>query len=253
MKDKIQIIKEKMMKTITNFREYGVYYTTNGRKIKSGKLYRSANLFSITTDEIQYLKQIGIGTIMDFREEGEVASHPDPVIEGIKYINVAASSFDMKEIKHEKEDRDYAFSRSKMLEVYKELPFNNKAYACFFDLLLHTDQAVIHHCAAGKDRAGIAAALVLLLLGVSREDVMDDYLKTNENIRAIVTLLIGRDDAYDEVMATMKDAFVVDEEYLNGTLDAILGKYDSFKEFFLKEYGITEEIREVFKEKYLEV
>lgn len=241
------------MENIANFREYGIYETTDGRKIKRGKLFRSGNLGHATTKDMETLRDLGIGTVMDFREVGEIESRPDQRIEGIDYVHVPASSFDMKEVKHEKEQNKH-FDRQRMIEIYRELPFENKAYARFFELLQTTDRGVLHHCSAGKDRAGIAAALTLLLLGVSKEDVMEDYLKTNENMHDLVANLTGitDEDGYQEVMKYAKDAFIVSEDYLNATFEAILSKYPDFDTFFEKEYGLTEEIRNEFKEKYLE-
>ena len=242
------------MKGIINFRDYGVYETTDGKKMKSGKLFRAANLGKASQEEMQWLKDLGIGTIMDLREDFEVEKSPDPIIEGIEYVQVPASSLDMKEIKHDNHGAQEGFDRNRMIQIYQELPLGNKAYARFFDVLLHTDKGVIHHCTAGKDRAGVAAALVLLLLGVSREDALNDYLKTNDNIRDIVANIMGSDseEVYNQIMATMGDAFVVDEDYFNAAMDVILEKYDSFEEFFLNEYGITEEMRGEFRNKYLE-
>ena len=241
------------MKGIINFRDYGVYETADGKKVKNGKLYRAANLGQASQEEMEYLRDLGIGTIVDLREDPEVEKAPDPTIEGIDYIQVAASSLDMKEVKHN-QDGPQEFNKDRMIEIYQQLPLGNKAYAALFDVLMKTDKAVIHHCTAGKDRAGIAAALVLLLLGVSREDAMDDYLKTNANIRDIVANVMGNDseEAYNQIMSVMGDAFIVSEEYFNAAMDVILDKYSDFDAFFEAEYGFDEEKRTELRNKYLE-
>lgn len=244
------------MEKIANFRDYGVYKTTDGQRVKAGRLFRSANLSAASSEDMKSLLALGIGTIMDLREDLEVSSRPDQRIEGIAYLQVPASSLGMKEVKHESTDPNHKhFNKDKMLQIYRELPFGNKAYATLFALLRDSEKGILHHCSAGKDRAGVAAALILLMLGVGHHDVMEDYLKSNDNMKDIVATLTGSSDeeTYQRIMEVASDAFFVNADYLNAALDAILEKYPDFESFFAAEYGITAIILSEIREKYLEV
>ena len=59
------------------------------------------------------------------------------------------------------------------------MPFGNPAYRALFGAIRAGQTPILFHCTAGKDRTGVAAALILKALGVSREDIVEDYLLTN--------------------------------------------------------------------------
>ena len=66
-------------------------------------------------------------------------------------------------------------SKEAFSKTYEQLPFKNDCIQTLFNVLLENDgRAVLHHCAAGKDRAGVAAAVVLKTLGVSDEVIIED-------------------------------------------------------------------------------
>ena len=71
-------------------------------------------------------------------------------------------------------------------DLYKQMPFGNPAYHELFRLLEEHRVPLLFHCTCGKDRTGIAAMLVLLALGVSREDAIADYMLTNVYRKAII-------------------------------------------------------------------
>jgi protein-tyrosine phosphatase len=82
------------------------------------------------------------------------------------------------------ETLDVATALHAMQETYRGFILDNTArYRSLFEHLLACDAPLVFHCTAGKDRTGLAAALILLALGVSRDDVMHDYLLTNHYLK----------------------------------------------------------------------
>ncbi len=70
---------------VENARQLGGYYTTDGRKVKSNMLFRSAKLAKATEEDIDKLiREYNLGTVVDFRTTEEIAEAPDPEIEGVK-------------------------------------------------------------------------------------------------------------------------------------------------------------------------
>lgn len=237
---------------ITNFRELGGYETVNGSHVKSGCFYRSAPIIFTDDEEREEFKALGIKTVLDFRSSNEREENPDSQVEGCTYISCSAIPEDKLGGNF---DLPMLFKTGKIAqltdyvkEIYRELPFNNKAYRILFDLLRKNETPVVFHCSAGKDRTGFAAYLILRTLGVSDETAMKDYLLSNEYRKEENEKLIQQ-------MPQITQAGVliyVMEECLQNSIDAIVKKYGDFESYLAAEYGITEEEIKTFREKYLE-
>ena len=75
----------------------------------------------------------------------------------------------------------YARGVELMITMYKDIINHlHPIYRRFFDLLQHSQVPVLFHCTAGKDRTGIASALILTALGVDKTTIISDYLLTND-------------------------------------------------------------------------
>ena len=122
--------------------------------------------------------------------------------------------------------------------------------------LLAGNTPLLFHCSAGKDRTGVAAALILLALGVSRQDVMEDYLLTN-TCRAATRAELGEKFAAAMGNTPARDAVVnlftgVQRESLELALDAIDQRYPSFEAYLQDQYGIGAAGLEKLRQMYLE-
>ena len=132
-----------------------------------------------------------------------------------------------------------------------------KAYEDFFRILLSTDseRAVLWHCTAGKDRTGLAAMLVLSLLGVDEETVVSDYLLTNEydakRIAGTRQYLKARgcDDALIEKAVIVFDA--VDECFMRNALAYLKKEFGSVVGYIRDGLNISKAEIDLLKEKYL--
>jgi protein-tyrosine phosphatase len=143
-----------------------------GRKL----LYRSGKLSEITETECDVIQKAGIKTIIDLRSDKERQSAPD--VERL---------FDFAEYK----SIPIVVNASSRTEAYKVFATNaeiSASISAIFSILAERDNLpVIIHCSAGKDRAGGMSALVQLLLGVNRDDIMADYLlsrKAGKEVKA---------------------------------------------------------------------
>jgi protein-tyrosine phosphatase len=213
-----------------NYRDIGGYRTNDGRHVKWGKIFRSDDLCNLTDEDLIYLSSIPIISIVDFRELNEIRKLPDRIPYSVKenFIfhlisgNLSALINDGMEQKTAEEYTE------KIKDKYKESVINPEAleqYKRSFNVLeIKQDIPVMFHCAAGKDRVGIAIALIMYALGVSHEDVMQDYLLSGvylENKYKPIT------DKYPEVAPI----FQAKEEYLNSVVEQIEKDHGSVENF----------------------
>ncbi len=166
-----------------NFRDLGGFTGAEGRQVAWGKLFRTDGLGALTDGDLAYLASIPIKTVIDFRTGDEAGRTPDKIPATVAnifplplapgYLNPAAG----------KDVRDAAGSDAFMLRMYQELALDPAITATYRQFFSHVqnggDIPLLFHCSAGKDRTGVAAALILLALGVDRETVLADYEMSN--------------------------------------------------------------------------
>ena len=123
-----------------------------------------------------------------------------------------------------------------LLAMYRQLPIDHAdSYARLFRLLLAPGALpALIHCTSGKDRTGFGAALLLGLLGVPREDVVEDYLLTNRYRRDIDFLVGTR--VSREVLDVVTSARA---EYLDAAFEAIEARWGSLQQYGLHALQLT--------------
>ena len=157
-----------------NFRDVGGYPVPGG-SVRSGKLFRSDALSRLGDEGRNYLGHLGVGTVVDLRDNDEVELFPDDLA-GLEVQLVRLPVF-------EGSGRSQAVSDSTLRGLYEAILLHHKdALISALRYIIAADQAVVIHCAAGKDRTGIVIALALSLIGVSREAVISDYARTQPNL-----------------------------------------------------------------------
>ena len=166
-----------------NFRDLGGYRTVSGRTVRWGMLYRSGSMHFLTPADYEYLGKLGIRTVCDFRDTRERSTEPVAWPAG-KAPRVLANDYviDSGGIGKTAPGRTPTAqdARASMAALYPGLltQFNSQ-YRRMFGELLAGRTPLAFNCTAGKDRTGVAAALLLTALGVPRQTVIDDYLLTN--------------------------------------------------------------------------
>jgi protein tyrosine/serine phosphatase len=159
---------------VFNFRDLGGYPTSDGRTVAWRRLYRSGELGRMAGEDQDRFTAIGIRTVVDLRRPVEIAKHGRvPVIDGVVYhhLHLLHPHWEPTEILTEADRTAYLLAR------YGEMS-SEGGEAIGAALRLVADAAtapLVFHCAAGKDRTGIVAALVLSLLGVNDQTIAADY------------------------------------------------------------------------------
>jgi protein-tyrosine phosphatase len=164
-----------------NFRDLGGYRTMDGRTVKWGLLYRSGAMNALTPADFTTLAKRGLRTVCDLRDMRERAKAPVAWPEA-HMPAVFADDYDMTgDLRAFADPRlDGPRARELMTQFYADIPVRFAgAYRRMFAELAAGRAPLAFNCSAGKDRTGVAAALLLTVLGVPRATVMQDYLLSN--------------------------------------------------------------------------
>lgn len=161
-----------------NVRDLGGHLTASGRETRYGKLYRSDGLDHLTEEDLKVLLSLGIQQDIDLRsasemekwsdplgEQPEIAYRKIPLLHTIDTANLPATLSDL-----------YLYMLDDSQEELKKI---------FRYILDYKDSATLFHCSAGKDRTGLVAAILLLLVGVEEGEVIRDYCLSEENLKPI--------------------------------------------------------------------
>lgn len=234
---------------VENLRDYGDYPAAKGR-LRKGYLYRSANHAYATDEDLQAMAALGVRVIVDLRRPNEREKDPSrrwPGFDGRVIEN---------DIGENEADGWQAFMTGSVLTTdsvtsymrryYDRAPLVDRhidLYSRYFDSLAAGEGPILIHCAAGKDRTGILAALTHHIAGVHRDDIIHDYLLTNDPDRfarrapmfaAMVEEATGqRPD--DE---TMHLVMGVHAEYLDRALQAIVSEHGHVDVYLEKALGV---------------
>ena len=246
-----------------NFRELGGYQGHEGKQVKHGVFYRAPALANLSNaNDIALFESLGIQTVFDFRSTAERAAQPDPVFEGTQNIAISAIlDAQGKEVNFDLQDIFTAGVQGveNMLksvhESYLALPFGNPAYQALFAEIARQRTPLLFHCTAGKDRTGVAAALILKALGVSNQDIVADYLITNAcraQGRAQLTQLLEQ-HMPPEKAAPLADVIAgVQAQSMEDVLNAIDTRYPHYPDFLAAECNFSAENLTQMCQTYLE-
>ncbi len=167
----------------SNLRDLGGYQVLDGRRVRFGRVYRSATLANLTATDVAAVAALGLRTICDLRGEEEAAHRPSRLPAGAERValpiepTVGASLADLMRREQATGEDVVDLLRQAYLDYVTTYLHR---YRAMFELLLQPErQALLFHCSAGKDRTGIGAALILTALGASRQTIMDDYVATD--------------------------------------------------------------------------
>ena len=241
---------------LDNFRDYGDYASAAGRRIAGGRLFRSAHQARCTEADLDRLAGLGLAAIVDLRRPGERRDQPSRRPPGFTGRVIESDHDDGREAPHisflKTADLTVDAGRRFMTGVYRELAFEPAhldLYARYFRALGEADGPVLIHCAAGKDRTGLLAALTHHLLGVHRDDMVEDYLLTNSAVdlagrapaiaRQLETMT-GRPVAHDAVVAFLG----VEPVYLETALSEVAARHGSIDGYLEQALGVDGALRD---------
>ena len=162
--------RELRLEVAHNVRHMGGYTTKDGRTT-TDVVVRSAGLHRLTEAGVGHLADHGIAAIVDLRSTVERERDVTPSLShtSIRHITSAVFEQDQSPVGQAPEFPGYFVVYQRMLETGRE------AYRTLFEVIAETDGRVLFHCTAGKDRTGVAAALMLGLAGVDAETITEDF------------------------------------------------------------------------------
>jgi protein-tyrosine phosphatase len=249
-----------------NFRDCGGYETTDGARVRWGRLYRSGVMARLSPAAAAQVQALGVRSVCDLRRTAERALHPNPPFSA----EIRRFEWDSEQESSPIRDRVFADSNDAagvhqaMLKMYERLPFGlQPRLAGVFAALDHAGQgATIVHCTAGKDRTGVAVALVLESLGVRRAAIVDDYTLTNTAVNLRAQLLgrggtgAGLAATAEPILAlspTAQDAMLAARpEYILASLEAIEARHGSVRRYLLNELAIEPAALDRLRERLLD-
>lgn len=204
---------------VYNMRDLGGLGAEGGKQIKKGVLYRSADLGDVSDGGLDDLDRLSLRTVVDFRfSGGDEGMKPDILPYGIflyRQIPVGVAEFFGGKLKPEDIDVEHM-----MYDVYELLVREfQPQFKDFLSVVANSGgQPLLFHCTAGKDRTGVAAAFILSALGVSRDDIIHDYMLSNAGLSGRYDDLLSKNPALEPLVWVKEDylkhAFdIIDKEY----------------------------------------
>lgn len=258
--------------SVHNARELGGYVNRDGKRIKEGVLLRTASLNGISDDDVRLLTDTyRLQHIIDFRMSMEIKGLEDPIISNARYhwLDVIDTSSLLPDSPPDIEIRKLTIEqvvefavKCGMINEDMYIGFLThekgiKAFSDFFGILLEADpdRAVLWHCTSGKDRTGLAAMLLLSALDFDEDDIVDDYLLTNEfNAQRIegTSRYLKAQGYDDEFIAKATLVFdKVDGRFMRRAISYLNDTYGSVINYIRDELSVSDEEIDSIKEKYL--
>lgn len=252
--------------SVPNLRDIGGYKTLDGRIVSTGLVYRANQLSGISQCDMVKLARLRLKNAYDLRTAEERSKRTDELPSGVRYIwlNVLADSSQAGPAQLEKLMQNPKEANTKLgggkiekkfQKAYREfvsLPSARMAFGKLYRSLGDRNQLpALFHCTTGKDRTGWAAAALLTLLGVPRDKVMEDYLRSNDYILPMYQKAIDAFGAAGGDPAIPRAIFGVKKEYLEASFDEMWQKYGTIENYFSKGLGIDAAQQKSLRDLYL--
>ena len=244
-----------------NFRELGGIRVKDGRTVRRGLLIRSGGLHLFTEEELDLVRKYNIRAVMDLRAWFDWKKKPDPDIGGKRLLHEGKVSAGGEKIDFS--PRGFAQSGAeaekqlaRLRDYYIRMPFGNGAYRVMMKALLENEVPLLFHCTTGKDRTGIAAMVILYVLGAEDDVILSDYMLSNEYRKTAVEELLKPENLKDpedencRKLAMMRGGVI--EEMGKAALFEMHRRYGSPLSYAEKEYGWDKKQLEEVRSRFLE-
>ncbi|MFI1395636.1 tyrosine-protein phosphatase [Streptomyces sp. NPDC020681] len=251
---------------VRNFRDVGGLPTADGRQVRYGRLFRSGHLAHATESDASFLATLRLHTIFDFRNAADMRLEgPDVELPGVRNVNLPLTDpADGAEF--------WTMVREGNIEQLRSILADGKAagrmsasYRTIIKERTGEHSRVLHalaedsvpalmHCAAGKDRAGLSIAVSLLAVGVERDAIEADYLKSNDPHRRYKVK--RKDDSPSsmspEVMELLSPLFDARADYLRAAFETIEQTWGSTDRYLTEGLKVGPQTREKLRERLLD-
>ncbi len=254
------------IRSVPNLRDIGGYKNSNGATVKRGLLYRSNQLINLSSSDMKALSSLSLKYIFDLRTLKERENYQTELPPDVTYVILdLLSDFtqmapaqleyylknpDKADIKFKEEEVEEFFCNS--YRQFITLPSAKTGLRKFFlQIAKENSLPALYHCTTGKDRTGWLTAALLTLLGVSLDDVLNDYLKSNQYIIPLYQKLIDNFVSKGGKKETALAIIGVKKEYLLAAFDEMEKLYGSIEEYFYRGLGIDYEHQKKLKNIFL--
>jgi protein-tyrosine phosphatase len=245
-----------------NFRDLGGYQTADGRTVRWGMLYRSDSLHKLNAGDIKRLSALSLDRIIDFRSEMETKREPDrlpgewtgrlveiPILDS----TTQATQESRKEFLRNLKNID-PIQYMNQMNIELATKFTPQMKQFIGEVLSANGKPILFHCAAGKDRTGFAAAILLRALGVPQEVVLQDYQLTNQYLEkgyamALTLMRLVKGKTFSVSIGKFMQAH---PEYLGAAFASIDQQYGSFDGYLSQGLGLAKHDTERLGTVYLE-
>jgi protein tyrosine/serine phosphatase len=247
---------------IDNFRDFGDY-AARDRRLKRGLLYRSAHQGRATDADLAKLAELGISVVVDLRRANEREKEPSRRWDGfaaeVIENDIGQDTADEWAEFIKTSDLSAASFHAYMMDYYRHAPFQRRhldLYQRYFRALAATEGPVLVHCAAGKDRTGIICALTHHVAGVHEDDIIADYLLTNDPERLEKRLPMIREVVHEATGRIASDAALivamrVEAEYLAESFRVMCEAHGSLDGYLDRALGLDAALRGALHERLL--
>ncbi|MFF7177741.1 tyrosine-protein phosphatase [Streptomyces sp. NPDC008121] len=243
---------------VRNFRDVGGLPTEDGGSVRFGRLYRSGHLAHATEDDAAFLAGLGLHTVFDFRNAADrKVEGADVELPGVRNVNIPLNDpADGKEfwklvsggeLDQLREALGDGKAADRMSDSYRKMVVERTAeHSRVLHAMADDSVPALMHCAAGKDRAGLSIAISLLAVGVEREAIEADYVKSNDPHRRykIRRSSTSADAMAPEVMELLSPLFDARVEYLRAAFETMEQTWGTVEAYLSQGLGLTPETRE---------
>lgn len=228
---------------VENCRDLGGMRTSNGRVIRLHMLLRSAELHHATVEDLATLRDMGLQTVVDLRTRQERDAKRDRLL----------VSWDLEQLPVFDEHSALPMQMRGIIEhpgtfirdlyaIMITSPAAVAAWKSLFAILLKQPTALLWHCTQGKDRTGVAAALIETALGVDEESIRADYLETNKFMPQEVPAELLRMQRYLSPIAKVDvDQFLTATPDNFDTMMRAAEPYDGLLGYLQQEIGLSDD------------
>ena len=241
-----------------NIRDLGGIKAADGRRVKSGLFFRGSALTGLSPEQRRIVDGFGLRRILDLRAAGEAQGKDDYVPEGAEYLRIPGMydgqgvEMDFSPAAIERMNLEHDDPMLFMRELYVSMAHGNPAMHALVVCMVDGKVPLYFHCSAGKDRTGVAAAIILTILGVDDEAILEDYLLTNayraeliENPPEVLPPFIPSVDVW-------RRANSVDGNDLRAVLSSMDEGVSSREEYFANEFGLDAAALKGLRDSHLE-
>ena len=223
-----------------NFRDLGGLATVDGRVTRRGVLFRSSALEELSSRDVRLLiDDIGLRTVIDLRSADDREIAQSLLDTPVRYINLPISRGGPTTSLERPMGADGRVDMPRIYRMYIET--SAQSITEIIAELTSGATPALFHCAAGKDRTGVVAAILLSAVGVTRDAVIADFMETEPVLADIISYLQRRPAYADIVLRFPPGTMDVDPKFISEFLDDVDRAYGGMSTWLTEHARVSTE------------